>query len=79
MNTRPYDQAFPWVTGDWSQYEPEMREGLSKRELFAAMMCAGDAANLNCQMTHEKRAEWSVTQADALIAALNKEEGPSNV
>lgn len=47
-------------------------DGLTKRELFAAMMCAADAANPSVAMQNEQRAEWAVRQADALIAALNQ-------
>lgn len=50
-------------------------EGLTKREYFAAMamqgLCASGANDFNCD--HVKHiANIAVTQADALINALNK-------
>lgn len=79
--TRGNEQAFPLFTPehevDYGCHEPPHTEqGLTKRELFVALICAGDAANPQSTLTHEKRARWAVEQADALIAALNanKEE-----
>lgn len=46
-------------------------DGLTKRELFAAMMCAADTAGSEGYVLEASRAEWAVKQADALIAALN--------
>ena len=52
------------------------QEGLTKRELFAAMLAQGIMANPSEQMVTwdaEKVAFAAVQHADALIAELNKE------
>ncbi len=77
MSTRPHESAFPWICGDWSGYEANMREGLTKRELFAALICATGTLTQDASMMRH-RAELAVKQADALIAALSQEEGPAD-
>jgi len=54
-----------------------MREGLTKRELFAALICATGTLTQDASMMRH-RAELAVKQADALIAALSQEEGPAD-
>lgn len=78
MKTRPNESAFPWITGDWNEYDPELNEGMTKRELFAAMICAGFNANPEGNGLFADYARDAVMQADALIAALNKEEGSAD-
>jgi len=51
-----------------------MREGVTKRELFAALICAGIQANPEGSGSFDAHARDSVKQADALIDALNKRE-----
>jgi len=75
--TRPFESAFPWVIGKWTDYEPEMREGMTKRELFAALICAGLSACPECTNI-ALVAKGAVNQADALIAALNNTEGSAD-
>jgi hypothetical protein len=41
MRSKPNDSAFPWILGHWKDYEPEMCEGVTKRELFAALNRSG--------------------------------------
>lgn len=75
----PQDSAFPTIIYDTNtagdSHPREIYYGLTKRELFAAMALQGICAN---SMPHyagldsDKIAQWSVTQADALIAELNK-------
>ena len=65
--------AFPWVAGDFSQAEPEMREGLTKRELFAAMMMQSFCTDANLIAPLKDIAIHAVRAADVLIEALNKE------
>lgn|GEM_PF-5436319 len=45
-------------------------DGLTKRELFA--MAAMQALIANCNVPESQIASWSVSQADALIAELEK-------
>jgi len=78
MKTRPNESAFPWICGDWSGYEAEIREGLTKREYMAAEICAKNAAHSDDPILLRFRAELAVKQADALIAALSQEEGPAD-
>lgn len=60
--------AFPsWPTG----YEPA--NGLTKRELFAAMAMQGLLANPEGGDRHQELiADYAVAQADALLAKLSK-------
>ena len=76
-----HDSAFPWSIGYLDNCAPAMREGVTKRELFAALICAGLIANPDCStemregVTNMARvAEGAVDMADALIDALNKRE-----
>jgi hypothetical protein len=47
--------------------------GLSKRELFAAMVLQGIQSNPGCDdWTHVEIAKFAVTSADALIEELSK-------
>lgn len=78
MKTRPNESAFPWITGDWNEYDPELNEGMTKRELFAAMICAGFHANPEGNGLFADYARDAVMQADALIAALNDREGSND-
>ena len=71
--TRPFESEFTWNLGDWKYYLPEMREGVTKRELFAALICAGLSACPECTNI-DLVAKGAVRQADALIAALNEKE-----
>tara|TARA_Y100001938_G_scaffold141417_1_gene211107 strand:- start:823 stop:1026 length:204 start_codon:yes stop_codon:yes gene_type:complete len=50
--------------------------GLTKRELFAAMAMQGLSANPGYveSLDAARLARWSVSQADALLAALAEEE-----
>ena len=74
------DSAFPWTAGNWDHCGPEMREGVTKRELFAALICAGIQANPEAigawgpalGGSFDAYARDSVKQADALIEALSK-------
>jgi len=71
--TRPFESAFPWVVGNWDHCGPEMREGVTKRELFAALICAGLSASPECTNI-ALVAKGAIRQADALIDALNEKE-----
>ena len=71
--TRPFESAFPWVVGNWDHCGPEMREGVTKRELFAALICAGLSARPECTNI-ALMAKDAIRQADALIDALNEKE-----
>ena len=77
MSTRPNwpPRAFPNV-GDGPLYD-----GLSKRELFAAMamqgLLAANARGINdpdytMNFDPERLSQWAVQHADALIAALDR-------
>jgi hypothetical protein len=66
----------PWICGDLTECEPEVHEGLTKRELFAAMVLQGLSANPECNNVAIKTlVESAVEQADAFIEALNNKEG----
>ena len=71
--TKPFESAFPWVVGNWDHCGPEMREGVTKRELFAALICAGLSACPECTNI-ALVAKGAIRQADALIDALNEKE-----
>lgn len=70
-NESAYPRLLP-PQGQWTEYE----FGLTKREEFAkaAMqgMCGNEGEYANA--SYERAAERSVTQADALLEALAKEE-----
>ena len=76
--TRPFESAFPWVVGNWDHCGPEMREGVTKRELFAALICAGIQANPEGNGLFADYARDAVMQADALIEALYEKEGSAD-
>lgn len=69
-------QAYPRpVTLNAYRREIPAYPGLTKRELFAAMAMQGLLATLvpgQNDPTDEVLASWSVHQADALLAELNK-------
>ena len=69
------DSAFPWTAGNWDHCAPEMREGVTKRELFAAIICAGLSACPDSSADIEVVTNGAVLHADALIKALNEKEG----
>ena len=64
--------AFPFSIPDQTSCSEYYAEGLSKRELFAAMAMQGflsDRNNHSC-LSHREIAEAAVAQADALLEAL---------
>ena len=69
MKTEPNDAAYAVPeTADYCG-----QEGLTKRELFAAMVLSGRASTSD-QATIRLNAKIAVELADALIEALNKEK-----
>jgi hypothetical protein len=77
--TNPNDPAF--YDASEMDVKPEhiakgwkYRPGLSKREYFAAMAMQGLCASSDTSVPQDILIGWSVGMADALIAALNKEE-----
>jgi hypothetical protein len=66
MKTNPDDTAYPIL-------DRVNCPGLTKREYFAAMAMQGLVANPDRDASVEQDSTLSVKQADALIAALNKE------
>ena len=68
------DSAFPWSIGKLDNCMPDIRVGVTKRELFAALICAGIQANPEGSGSFDAYARESVKQADALIEALNAKE-----
>lgn len=69
--TNPTDPAFPVSSGG------ALFDGLTKRELFAAMAMQGMLASpdpMTMAAKTEKICEWSVNAADMLIEALEKEQ-----
>jgi predicted RNase H-like HicB family nuclease len=66
MKTNPNDQAFPCLSTT-----VEDRNGLTKREYFAAMALQGFLADGD---SPDEAAEWAVEAADYLIEALSKAE-----
>lgn len=65
MFTHPNAAAFPYQSGEVEE------NGLTKRELFAAIVYAGYFANPATEGSNSTFAESAVEAADALIAALN--------
>jgi len=64
------DHVFPIIDSkNHEVYVPEGYGGLSKRELFAAMMAQGILAN---DLEYKSVAKEAVDYADALIAELEK-------
>ena len=53
-------------------------DGITRRELFAAMAMQGFCSVPGSIATADEISNWAVEQADALIEALNKEEGPAD-
>lgn len=67
MNPNGYRSAFPTTEGQ--------AEGLTKRELFAAMAMQGIlAADHDNTTTQDQCMSWAIGHADALISALNETE-----
>lgn len=64
-----YASVFPVVV-PMPPYQ-EVVFGLTKRELFAAMVMAGDHADGGISQPRKAAARW-VASADALLAELNK-------
>lgn len=50
-------------------------EGLTKREIMATLICAGMSADPERSASFKTYARESVIQADALIEALNLDQG----
>lgn len=47
---------------------------LTKREYFAGLAMQGyTAGDMNCELTSDKKAAWSIEDADALLKALDSE------
>lgn len=73
MNT---EKVFPLIEHNWNNstesYVPELFGGLTKRELFAAMLMQGITSNATTRSTPQDVAQVSVAAADALLAALAK-------
>lgn len=68
MKLDPNASVFPISDGEY-------RLGLTKREWMATMICAGmNGVEWAHQTSCDNLASWSVKQADALIAELNKEQ-----
>jgi hypothetical protein len=67
-----HDSAFPWSIGNLDNCAPGVCEGVTKRELFAALICSGIIANPDCSTDMARVAEGAVDMADTLIDALNK-------
>lgn len=90
--SNPTNHAFPtgsWEYDGNGTVLPYQEPGLSKRELFAAMAMQGLLANPGgpiqangmsgwalCNCTEDDVVGTSLSLADALIAALNKEPTP---
>lgn len=70
------DSAFPWSVGNWGHCGPEMREGVTKREFFAGLICACACANPEIEAFAEpvRIVADSVAIADELIRQLNERE-----
>lgn len=67
--TNPTDPAFPVSSGG------ALFDGLTKLELFAAMVMHGMVASPDFIWSDiEKNSNWAIKQAKALIAALEKEQ-----
>lgn len=76
MTTNPNAPVFPTPPEHYELKDKGQTPGLTKREAFAAMAMQGICAGPDfAGMSEETIAESAVSQADALIAALNREEG----
>ena len=62
------------IDGNSSAYPTRTEGGMTIRAQMAAMICAGMCADPNLRGTFEEVAKVATTQADALIAELNKTE-----
>ena len=71
--TNPDDLAYP-VYFHHENFENAFHNGLSKRELFSAMILQGMHASTNGSV-FESYVSMAVKEADALIEALNKKKG----
>jgi hypothetical protein len=66
IKTNPDDHVFPGV---------DVKGSLTKREIFTLGAMIGFCANPGCSdMMEDRLAQLAVLQADAQIAALNKEQ-----
>ena len=83
MKTEPNESASPIITvidGNWIKESPDNRNGLTKREHFAAMAMQGLISQTTPLPTTslldapKNIANWSVIFADELINALNKKQ-----
>lgn len=70
--SKPNDRAYPLYVAHQG-----INEGLTKRELFAAMVCQGlcRGAMIENEKAIQEQAVRALKYADALIAELNKESG----
>lgn len=69
--TDPNSPAYPIPR----EFRHDTYDGLTKREHFAAMAMQGLLANPELsQQSYDTTAACAIKQADALLAALNKEE-----
>lgn len=78
MKTQPNESAYPHfnVDEDGTQFVDSNMTGLTKREVFAAMMLQGALSNNHLTSDRKSNAniiDLSVQMADALINALNKD------
>lgn len=80
MKTDPNESTTPIVgslhaagTGVGSWYYEHTKTGLTKREAFAMAAMQGLCGNPRIEFNCAILSEFAVKQADALIAALNKE------
>lgn len=74
--TFPNDLAFARPSSHTVEYgSSSAKDGLTKREYFAAMAMQGFSANsVFAEQNFQSIAEWSVNLADRLIESLNKEK-----
>lgn len=70
--TEPHDFAFP--VSNRRDVPTETSVGLTKRELFAAMMLSGLCSQVPSYSFNAALPEYAVMYADALISELNKEQ-----
>lgn len=70
MIVRPESAAFPYLDGENELSIAEV--GLTKRELFAAMVLQGILANRAIEGEHKEFADDAVELADWLIEKLNQ-------
>jgi hypothetical protein len=75
-NNHDTNAAFPMMSMGGIHEHQFFQTGLSKRELFAAMVMQGFAADTNEGAQPEVIASYAVRYADALLAELAKEPQP---